>query len=171
MQLILARSARPERYRRSPPFSFPSSHLGEGTPLLTEEARFETVDGSQNSITTLPSSNWSGQKTFNLQTSGSNPAGSAITSVVFLTLVSLVIPGRALFGASPESITTSVSWRYGCGGDLHMSSAWGYGFRARLRAALCAARSRPGMTSNETSVGHTTLEHQISLDPMLQVVV
>ena len=65
-------------------------------------------------------------------------------SVVFLTVVSPgVIPGRALLGAGPESITTVASWRHGCGDDLRISSAWGYGFRARLRTTLLRGTEAP----------------------------
>lgn len=56
LQLILARSTSGVRLSAVPPFSFPSSHLGEGAPLLTETGTFESCGGSQSSIATLPSS-------------------------------------------------------------------------------------------------------------------
>ena len=43
LQLILARSTSGVRTLRCSTISFPSSHLGEGAPLLTEEGTFEIV--------------------------------------------------------------------------------------------------------------------------------
>ena len=47
LQLILARSTSGVRTLRCSTISFPSSHLGEGAPLLTEEGTFESCGGSQ----------------------------------------------------------------------------------------------------------------------------